>query len=158
MIKLNLQTFGGRGGGSRMVPRSSAMSSGPVGGFTRADSSTQGAHRDAVNTLNSPDYADGTYDISTMTPVDYDSGYQVTFSQIGDSYSDAEYADKVNEFLSVSSDGKTFAGKFEGTPEISFHCADRATAVRLAKKYNQISIWDWGACDEIKTGGTGRRQ
>ena len=80
----------------------------------------------------------------------------MTFSQIGDNYSDADYADKVNEFLGVSSDGKVLAGKFEGTPEISFHCNSKATAVRLAKKYNQISIWDWGKCDEIKTGGTGR--
>ena len=81
----------------------------------------------------------------------------MTFCQIGDKYSNSEYADKVNEFLGVSSDGKTLAGKFEGTAEISFHVKDRATAERLGQKYNQISIWDWENMDEIKTGGTGRR-
>lgn len=127
------------------------------GGYARADNSTQSAHVQAISRLLSPEYSDGTYDLETMTPVEYDSGFQVTFSQIGDNYSDQEYADRVNEFLAISSDGKTLAGKFEETPEISFHCNDRATAIRLAKKYNQISIWDWGNCDEIKTGGTGER-
>ena len=122
-----------------------------------ADSSTQSAHRNAVSRLSSSSYPDGTYDLSTMRTVEYNSGYQVTFCQIGDNYSDTEYASKVNEFLRYSSDGRTMAGKFEGTPEISFHCNDRSTAIRLAKKYNQISIWDWGSCDVIDTGGTGRR-
>lgn len=108
--------------------------------------------------LAGPEYEDGTYDLNTLTKVEYDRGYQVTFSQIGDNYSAEEYAGKVNEFLAVSSDGKTLAGKFESTPEISFHVNSRSTAIRLAQKYNQISIWDWGNCDEIKTGGTGRRE
>ena len=146
--------MGGRGSGSRMSAGGSGVARSAVAG---ANLQTQRQHMDAVARLSSSSYEDGTYDLNTMTPVSYDSGFQVTFSQIGDSYSDAEYADRVNEFLAVSSDGKTLAGKFEGTPEVSFHCNDRATAVRLAKKYNQISIWDWGACDEIKTGGTGRR-
>lgn len=144
--------MGGRGSGSKM-----GSGARPLTGPARATVATQRQHQDAVNRLAGPQYEDGTYDLNTMTPVSYDSGYQVTFSQIGDNYSDSEYASKVNEFLSVSSDGKTLAGKFEGTPEISFHCNDRATAERLARKYNQISIWDWGNCDEIKTGGTGRR-
>lgn len=141
--------MGGRGSSSGVSASSSS--------FTPANNLTQRRHQEAVSRLNTPAYEDGTYDLNTMTQVSYDSGYQVTFSQIGDNYSDAEYADKVNEFLSVSSDGKTLAGKFEGTPEVSFHCNSRATAERLARKYNQISIWDWGSCDEIKTGGTGRR-
>ena len=90
--------------------------------------------------------------------MEYDDGYQVTFCQIGDDYTASVYADRVNEFLGYSSDGRTLAGKFEGTPEISFHVPDRATAIRLARKYNQISIWDWENGDEIRTGGTGRRR
>lgn len=133
------------------------MSASSSGGYTRSDNTTQRKHMDAIRRLDSPGYEDGTYDLGTMTQVSYDSGYQVTFSQIGDNYSDSEYASRVDEFLSVSSDGRTLAGKFEGTPEVSFHVSDRATAERLARKYNQISIWDWGNCDEIKTGGTGRR-
>ena len=121
-----------------------------------ATPNTQAEHMSKVTALASASYSDGTYDLDSMTPVEYSRGYQVTFSQIGDRYSAAEYADRVNEFLAVSSDGKTLAGKFEGTPEISFHVSNKRVAVRLAKKYNQISIWDWGNCDEIKTGGTGR--
>jgi len=143
--------MGGRGSTSNMT----SSRSGPS--YTRADTGTQAAHREAVSRLMSPNYDNGTYDLETMTPVEYNSGYQVTFSQIGDNYSDSEYADRVNEFLSVSSDGKTLAGKFEDTPEVSFHVDNKGTAIKLAKKYNQISIWDWGNCDEIKTGGTGRR-
>ena len=112
---------------------------------------------EAIDKLNDPRYNDGSYDIDTLESVSYNSGYQVTFSQIGDDYSDSEYADKVNEFLSNSSDGKVIAGKFGGTPEISFHVENRAKAEELGRKYNQISIWDWENCDEISTGGTGKR-
>lgn len=122
----------------------------------KATSMTLGQHSSQVEKLSSPAYADGTYDLDTLKPLEYNKGYQVTFSQIGDNYSASEYADKVNEFLGASSDGKVAAGKFESTPEISFHINSKAKAVSLAKKYNQISIWDWGKCDEIKTGGTGR--
>ena len=118
---------------------------------------TQEKHAQAVAELSKDTYTDGTYDIDTKQAVEFDSGYQVTFCQIGDDYSPDEYDSKVHEFLSVSSDGKTYAGKFESTPEISFHVNDREVAVRLAKKYNQISIWDWQNCRDEKTGGTGRR-
>lgn len=137
---------------------SGGASGGSGSSFTKANENTQAAHKNAIEKLNSSEYDDGTYDLDTFKSVNYDSGFQVTFCQIGDNYSNAEYADKVNEFLSASSDGKTLAGKFESTPEISFHVNDKSKAVALAKKYNQISIWDWKNCDEVKTGGTGRRK
>ena len=117
----------------------------------------QQKHDNAIKELSKDTYGDGTYDIDKMEPVEFNNGYQATFCQIGDNYSAAEYGEKVREFLKASSNGKTYAGKFESTPEISFHIKDRNEAVRLAKKYNQISVWDWEAGDEIKTGGTGRR-
>lgn len=120
--------------------------------------STQDAHKKAVEELSKDKYEDGTYDISNYKTVEYGDGYQVTFCQIGDNYSAKDYDDKVNEFLSVSSDGRVSAGKFESSPEISFHVSSRSEAIALAKKYNQISVWDWKNCDEIKTGGTGRRK
>lgn len=143
--------------------------------------STQAIHEKAIEELSKDKYADGTYDISKLEPVSYDNGYQVTFCQIGDDYSAKEYDEKCNEFLSVSKDGVTSAGKFGGSPEISFNVPNRATAIALAQKYNQISVWDWkenkvalefeskyGEDDprtiaqwvkcEIKTGGTGRRK
>lgn len=123
----------------------------------RADSGTQKQHKNAVDRLSGNDYSDGTYSISSMKPVEHDKGYQVTFCQIGDNYSVEEYADKVNEFIDASDDGECYAGKFEGTPEISFHLSSREEAERLARKYNQISIWDWENAEPIETQGTGRR-
>ena len=120
--------------------------------------STQEQHSEAVKELSQDKYPDGTYDTSNYKPVEYEDGYQVTFCQIGDNYNAVDYDARVNEFLSASSDGRVSAGKFESTPEISFHVKSREEAIRLAKKYNQISIWDWKNCDEIKTGGTGRRK
>ena len=152
---INIQFFGGRGASAGGGP---AGSSAAPNNSSMAGPQTQSHYREQISRLSSPDYADGTYDLDTLTQVSYDSGYQVTFSQIGDNYSDAEYANKINEFLAVSSDGKTLAGKFESTPEVSFHCNDRKTAERLARKYNQISIWDWKNFEEIKTGGTGERR
>lgn len=141
--------MGGRGSGSGLSASTS---------FQGADASTQGYHRQQVETLGGDQYPNyKTYDLDTLQIIDYPDGYQVTFSQIGDNYSPTEYANKVNEFLAASSDGKTCGGKFEGTPEISFHVSNRSTAIRLAKKYNQISVWDWENANEIKTGGTGRK-
>ena len=145
--------MGGRGSTSSMTGSRSSPS------YTRADTQTQAYHRQQVETLGGDQYPDyHTYDLDTLQVREYANGYQVTFCQIGDNYSDAEYANKVNEFLAISSDGKVSAGKFEGTPEVSFHCPNRATAIRMARKYNQISVWDWKNQVEIETGGTGRRR
>lgn len=114
-------------------------------------------HEDAIEELKKDKYEDGTYDISTMKQIEYEDGYQVTFCQIGDNYNDIDYQKRVTEFLDASSDKVVSAGKFESTPEISFNVKSQDEAVRLAKKYNQISIWDWKECKEIKTGGSGRR-
>lgn len=141
--------MGGRGGTSGLAGSGSM--------FSMANSSTQSSHASAISRLSSPGVPDGTYDLNTMKAVEYNRGYQVTFCQIGDNYTPNEYADKVNEFLNHSSDGRTSAGKFGGTPEVSFHVSNRRTAIRLAKKYNQVSVWDWKDCNEIITGGTGRR-
>lgn len=124
----------------------------------RATNETQRQHRQAVKELNDSKYEDGTYDISTKTTKEFDRGYQVTFCQIGDDYTDEEYAKKVNECLDMSSDRKTYAGKFEGTPEISFHWNDKEAAIKYATENNQKSIWDWEKCEQILTGGTGERK
>ena len=123
-----------------------------------ANERTQSQHYRIVSELSQDKYPDyNTYDISNLKIVSYDSGYQVTFWNIGDSYTAEEYADKVNEFLAYVPSKVTNAGKFEGSPEISFNVPNLRTALRLARKYNQISIWDWKEEREIKTGGTGRR-
>ena len=115
-------------------------------------------HQTQIQRLSGDEYPDGTYNVDTLTPVDYSDGFQVTFCQIGDNYNDSEYAALVERFRGASSDGIVSAGKFEGTPEISFHVSSREVAEQLAREFNQISIWDWNACDSIDTGGTGRRR
>ena len=114
-------------------------------------------HDNIIKELSGDNYASGTYDMENLKQISYNNGYQVTFSQVGDDYDNDKYYTLCKEFLDVSSDGKVCAGKFEGTPEVSFNVKDKGTAMRLAKKYNQISIWDWKNADEIKTGGSGRR-
>ena len=114
-------------------------------------------HDRIIKELDRDEYNVGTYDMDTLKPIKYNTGYQVTFSQIGDNYDNNTYYKLCKKFLDVSSDGKVCAGKFEGTPEISFNVKDRDKAIELAKEYNQISIWDWANADEIKTGGRGRR-
>ena len=103
-------------------------------------------------------YPDGTYNLDTMEEITYDSGYQVTFCQIGDNYTDSEMAELITEFRTASGDGFVSAGKFEGAPEVSFNVPDKETALDLGRKYNQISVLEWETFDFISTGGTGRRE
>jgi hypothetical protein len=151
-------TSGGGGGGGG-AGGSSSKNSGKSGGGP-AKGSTFYNHEQVTQELAKDKYPDGTYDAETLKPVSYDDGFQVTFRQIGDidNLSDNDYNERVNEFMAASSDKKVLAGKFEGTPEVSFHVNSREKAVELAKKYNQISVWDWKDCNEIKTGGTGEWQ
>ena len=119
--------------------------------------SIKALHSDMLNSLCSDAYADGTYNLETLEPVSFDDGFQVSFCNVGDNYSADDYLFICSMFSEVSSDGIVYAGKYDGTAEISFHFSDKLTAIKYAKKFNQISIWDWKACDEIKTGGTGKR-
>ena len=151
---------GGKGSGNfghKGRPGQIGGSGGGGGGKQTATKATKGIHQKTIDRLRSKSYDDGTYNVNSLKPVDFQKGYQVTFCQIGDNYSDDEYADKVNEFYALSSDGESYAGKFESEPEISFHFDNLSDAIRMAKKYNQISIWDWEKGEPIDTGGTGRR-
>ena len=118
---------------------------------------TKALHTESIAALRADSFADGTYNITTMEPVEFTKGYQVTFWCIGDNYTDDDYEFISAMFTEVSMDGETYAGKFEGSAEISWRFADKETAIRYAKMFNQISIWDWSAMDTIETGGTGRR-
>ena len=147
----------GKSSGSGSSNSASGSGGGGSNSSGKADENTQAEHQKATKELSSSKYPDGTYNVKTLKPVSYNSGYQVTFCRIGDNYSPKEYAAKVNEFLDISSDKVASAGKFQSTPEISFHVKDKSVAIKKAKKYNQISVWDWKKFREIKTGGTGRR-
>ena len=106
--------------------------------------------RENLKKLDTDKYETGTYNIDTMEKIDLDSGYQVSFERTGVNLTDEQYNKCVGEFRKLSSDGKAYAGKFGGTPEVSFNMKDMKTALRLAAKYNQVSIWDWKNMREIK--------
>ena len=103
------------------------------------NSSLQVTHKSKIAELNKPQYSDGTYDIDTLKPVEFKEGYQVSFYQTGVKLNDKQYQNAHND-MSKYSDGKTYAGKFGGEPEISYHVRDRKNALMLMKKYNQHSI------------------
>ena len=100
-------------------------------------------------------YDVGTYNVDTLEPVTRSEGYQVTFFQVGADWDEAEFGWLV-EFFQDMGDGITYAGKFDGVPELSWCIKDKRTALQLARDYNQISVWDWAHGCEILTGGTGR--
>lgn len=111
---------------------------------------------DICDVLSGADYPDGTYNLETLEPMTFKTGYQVTFCCIGDNYDNETFSYLVDMFTENSMDGRTYAGKFDGAPEISWRIADKKTAKRLAKQFNQICIWDWSKSKSIITGGTGR--
>ena len=124
---------------------------------TTIKTTTKALHEALICKLSSDDFTSGTYNLNTLETVEFSRGYQVSFCCIGDNYTDEEYGFINAMFAELSSDGIAYAGKFEGTPEVSYHISNKKTAIRLAKKFNQISIWDWKNGDTIETGGTGIR-
>lgn len=106
--------------------------------------------KDNISNLNDDKYPSGTYDLNTLKPVSYNSGYQASFFQTDDNYSDYEFGMKIREGLKLSSDNVVSAGKFGGTPEASFNFEKIEDAIAYAKKYNQMSIWDWKNGKEIQ--------
>lgn len=89
---------------------------------------------------------DGTYD-ANKKPVQFRSGYQVTFHQSGIKYSMQEY-DFLTDKIAILTNSKVYIGVY-GKPEVSFHCKDRTLAIQIAEQYNQYSIWDWSIDEEI---------
>ena len=118
-------------------------------------STTKNLHSELIAKLAT--FEDGTYNLNTLETVEFNHGFQVTFCQIGDNYTDDDYEFIVEMFREMSEDGVVYLGKFEGSAEISFLFTDKLTAIKYAKMFNQISIWDWKNSEEIKTGGTGKR-
>lgn len=101
--------------------------------------------------------SDGTYDFETGKPKDYPDGYSVSFHQNEPDakgnwksdygrYSDEDYDKNVSDMVKETG-GELNIGYFAGTPEVSVWVKDFKTAVKMAKKHNQHSIWDWKAGD-----------
>ena len=115
-------------------------------------------HDDIIRKVINEKFPDGTYNIDTLSPVSFNKGYQVTFYTVGMNYTDEAYEALVSLFLEFSADGITYLGFFDGGAEISWRIADKKTAIRLAKQFNQVAVWDWKKCDCIATDGTGRTE
>ena len=107
-------------------------------------------YRSSLTKLNDKSIEDGTYDLDTGKKVDFgNKGYNVSFEQSSDNYSDSEYFDKIEECRKLC-DGKVYGGKFGGSPEISFYTEDKETAMKIMEKYNQHSIYDNSIGDVIE--------
>ena len=102
-----------------------------------------------IEELKSNKYEDGTYNLSTKKPVEFSDGFQATFQQLTDNYSDEEFGALINKYKSIG-DGNAYGGKFGGEPEVSFHFKSEKDAIAICKKYNQVSYWDWKTMSEIK--------
>lgn len=96
----------------------------------------------SIKEIKSDKYEDGTYDLETKKSINFSSGFQATFQQLGDKYTDEEFGALVNTYK-TKGDGKAYAGKFGGEPEVSFHFKSEKDAIEICKKYNQVSYWDW---------------
>ena len=125
--------------------------------MTTTTKSIKALHLEAMEALSSDLFEDGTYNLKTLEACSFDKGFQVTFCNEGDNCTDEKYAFLCSMFSELSCDGETYLGKFGGAPEVSWRFESKKLAKRLARAFNQISIWDWKHSKEIKTGGTGKR-
>lgn len=134
--------------GDKISEDGTIMKNGVALDKTFQDGGTQSKYRLArnkwVKQLLSSD--DGTFDLETGKPVEYDSGFQVAFqttaSEKDGGMSDEEY-DRIVDDVVKQTGAKPELGCFE-VPEISFHFEDRLQAIQMMEKYNQHSIWNWG--------------
>lgn len=98
--------------------------------------------REKLKKIDDDSIPDGTYNLETGEKVDFHGkGFNVSFEQSSDNYSNAQYYEKCEECRNLC-DGNIYAGKFGGSPEVSFYTTDRKTAEKIAIKYNQHSYYD----------------
>ena len=116
-----------------------------------ADERTMAYHNHLLGEIVRGRYADdAVYDLRTMHKEDFTNGYQVTFIHDGASYTPKEYASVMNEFLRYAVGHWTHVSQFNGYPEISFRIPNIRDAYRLARKYQQTSIFDWSTYEDVK--------
>ena len=115
-----------------------------------ANERTLAQHLRIMGELNRDIYPNlRTYSIDDLRAVRYNDGYQVTFWHDGDEFTPRQYADVVNEFLQYAPNHITNASK-DNDAKISFRIPNLRTALRLARKYDQFSIWDWKTDAEVQ--------
>ncbi len=115
-----------------------------------ANERTLASHTRILGEISSAKYGDNaTYDLSDYRRIAYEDGYQVAFIRPGANYNPVDYATMVNDFLRYVPGHKANATKVNGYPEITFRFTNLRTAMRLARKYKQVSIWDWANEEEL---------
>lgn len=100
-------------------------------------------------------WPDGTYDLETGKSISHDTGFQVSFQQTSDDYTQEEYNEIVCD-LADTTESMPHVGVFKKDPEISFHCSDKEKVMKIMKEYNQHSavVWErlqeWNSNPEIQ--------
>lgn len=98
---------------------------------------------------------DGTYTING-TSVNFTDGFQVSFEVVGidnpasENYLSDKLYNRIVRRLAKELHSKVYLGCFEGSVEVSFHTNDLNLAMKIAKEFNQHSVWDWQAMDIIE--------
>ena len=111
-------------------------------------------YRDIRDSLAHKLTEDGTFDLDTGEPVEFKTGFQVSFQEETTerkghgAYIDDDEYDRRVEVLSKELGAKPNLARF-GEPEISFHVDSYDKAMEVARRHNQESIWDWAASDVI---------
>lgn len=98
-----------------------------------------------INALNDfKSSKDGTYIFKTHEPVEYSTGYQVSFvrPEAFEQLSDNKW-DILTEYYCNYLQSDAHIGVYCGSTEVSFHSMDRSKAEETMKLFNQESLLDW---------------
>ena len=92
------------------------------------------------------DKPDGTYALESGMEVDFSGQrfYQVSFETTENRKEmDAARFNKTVESLKELTGSEVYLGKFDNECELSFAVKSKQIAMKIAKQFNQHSIWDW---------------
>ena len=90
----------------------------------------------------------GVYEFFTKEKVVFDKGYQVSFENPNDTYSDEEYIDLCFK-MSLISDYNLYLSIYDNISRFSFYFDDYEIANTLGLAFNQSYIYDWSTNTEI---------
>lgn len=87
---------------------------------------------------------DGTYELLTHQPVEYFSGYQVSFvrPEAFEQLTPVEW-DILTTYYCEHLQSNVHIGVYDGSGEVSFHSADFSKAEEVMDEFNQESILNW---------------
>ena len=95
---------------------------------------------------------EGTYDFVSLNNENFEKGYSVIFETPSRNsenyYSENEYDDMVYK-LSCLFGKNAHIAVYENNPHISFYIEDKKLSFSMAALFNQKTIWDWKASEDI---------